>query len=446
MNEGQSLRLALTGDSMITRRLPRDGDAATRALFGLIAGSDVAFTNIELVPNGFRGDPSAQNGGSHIAAEPFVLDELLAAGFNLFNAGNNHSLDYGIAGLLATIEELDRRGMVYAGVGHTLEAARMPVYLDRAGGSVALLACCSTFAQGQEAGAQRPDAQGRPGITPLRFDTTYEIPSDQLAMLRNIAEGLGLERQRLESIQLGFGFPPADPAALPFLGATFRAAAAPAIRRTARVADVEAMAKWVRDARDRADVVIFSLHSHEQDDDPEAPPDFIRDMARCMIDAGADVVVGHGPHLLRGMEFHRGRPIFYSLGNLIAQNELVARLPADSYDRFKIAPDATPAVLYRQRTQGGQRGFPADRRYWESVLPCLTFVDGRLADITIDAVSLGFGEPTHRRGRPRLAAGEEASGILHRFADLSRRCGTSMDAVSEVGGRLVLRPGVPPTA
>ena len=36
-----------------------------------------------------------------------------------------------------------------------------------------------------------------------------------------------------------------------------------------------------------------------------------------MIDAGADAVIGHGPHVLRGIEFYRGRPIVYSLGNFL---------------------------------------------------------------------------------------------------------------------------------
>jgi hypothetical protein len=41
----------------------------------------------------------------------------------------------------------------------------------------------------------------------------------------------------------------------------------------------------------------------------------LRRWARAVIDAGADVVVGHGPHVLRGIEFYRGRLVFYSLGN-----------------------------------------------------------------------------------------------------------------------------------
>jgi hypothetical protein len=43
----------------------------------------------------------------------------------------------------------------------------------------------------------------------------------------------------------------------------------------------------------------------------------LRRWARRVIDAGADAVVGHGPHVLRGVEFYRGRPVFYSLGNFV---------------------------------------------------------------------------------------------------------------------------------
>jgi poly-gamma-glutamate capsule biosynthesis protein CapA/YwtB (metallophosphatase superfamily) len=37
--------------------------------------------------------------------------------------------------------------------------------------------------------------------------------------------------------------------------------------------------------------------------------------ARAVIDAGADLVIGHGPHVMRGLEFYQGRLIAYSLGN-----------------------------------------------------------------------------------------------------------------------------------
>ena len=42
-----------------------------------------------------------------------------------------------------------------------------------------------------------------------------------------------------------------------------------------------------------------------------------------VIDAGADLVIGHGPHVLRAMEFYQGRLIAYSLGNFVGYRSLV---------------------------------------------------------------------------------------------------------------------------
>nr|MDQ3935135.1 CapA family protein [Actinomycetota bacterium] len=47
-----------------------------------------------------------------------------------------------------------------------------------------------------------------------------------------------------------------------------------------------------------------------------------RRFSRTMIDAGADAVLGSGPHVLRGIQCHRGRPIAYSLGNFAGYNTL----------------------------------------------------------------------------------------------------------------------------
>jgi poly-gamma-glutamate synthesis protein (capsule biosynthesis protein) len=161
------------------------------------------------------------------------------------------------------------------------------------------------------------------------------------------------------------------------------------------------------------------------------PAEFIGTFAREMIDAGADLVVGHGPHLLRGLELYKGKPIFYSLGNFIGQNELVAKIPADGYERFRADPDLTPGQVYQQRTRGDEAGFPADHRYWESIVPTLRYEAGTggrmtLHSIELTPISLGWKDPRHRRGRPRLAGPEEASAILGRFADLSRPFGTEL--------------------
>ncbi|HEY4250355.1 MAG TPA: CapA family protein, partial [Roseomonas sp.] len=339
---GTPFRLALTGDSILQRRLQSRIDPQITPLFDLIRGADLAFTNLEVVPNDYQGDPALESGGSHFGAPAWVLDELTEAGFSLFATATNHCLDYGVSGLRAGLAALESRGLSFAGMGRNLEDARRPAYHTHPGATVALLSCASTFAKGQEASAQRPDMPGRPGVNPLRVETMHEVTEAQLATLRDVAEQLGLERERLQKIKLGFAFPPADPAVLPLGAMNFRAAEQVGIRTSARRADVEDIARWVREARLSADIVLVSLHAHEMGADKEQPAEFIAPFARRMIEEGADLVVGHGPHLLRGMEIHQGKPIFYSLGNFIGQNELVPRLPSDSYERFRADPMMTP--------------------------------------------------------------------------------------------------------
>jgi poly-gamma-glutamate synthesis protein (capsule biosynthesis protein) len=289
-----------------------------------------------------------------------------------------------------------------------------------------MLSCSSTFAKGQHAGEQRPDMQGRPGLNPIRYDTVYELPQERMDVLQAIANELGVEQRRQERLQSGFYFPPDDPAAFPFMEQNFRPAERPAIRTTPHQKDMEAIAGWTREAATRADLVMVSLHAHEQGDTKEDPAEFIPVFCREMIDAGADMVVGHGPHLIRGLEMYKGKPIFYSLGNFVGQNELVWKLPADSYERFRVDPSKTPGDVFRSRYDNDKKGFPTDKKYWESLMPICRYEDGHLTAIDIYPVTLGLGEPSYRRGRPRLAQHDEAATILDRFASLSEGFGTKV--------------------
>src|SRR4029077_10798911 len=113
-----------------------------------------------------------------------VVEWLGAAVFDLFATATNHALDYSISGLLHTIEAMEARGLSFAGVGRNLEDARRPCYHTSPKGTVAMISCASTFGKGQEAGGARPDLPGRPGLTPLHFDTVHEFTEPQLAALR----------------------------------------------------------------------------------------------------------------------------------------------------------------------------------------------------------------------------------------------------------------------
>lgn len=427
MDSTNRLRLLLTGDSMITRHAFIEDDAPTRELLSLIRSADLAFTNLESLPNGFQGYASAECGGTHMSAASWVLDDLLAAGFDLVSAATNHALDYSIAGLLAALDALESRSLPFAGIGRNLAEARMPAYVETSAATFGLVACTSSFASGQQAADQRPDMPGRPGVNPLRYSTTYEIPSRLLGALREVAEGLGIERQRQEHIESGFAYPPADPAIFPFLGGNFRENTGEelVVHTKPRASDLEAIASWVREAGARSDIVLLSLHTHQQATDRELPAEFSIEFAHRMIEAGAYLVVMHGPHLLRGMEIYRGKPIFYSLGNFICQNDLVYKLPADAFEKFRTDPAKTPSEVFRNRSQDDTHGFPADVRYWQSVMPICSLADsGAVERIELLPIALGHGLPVHRRGRPKLAHGDEAATILERFARLSEPFGT----------------------
>lgn len=169
-----------------------------------------------------------------------------------------------------------------------------------------------------------------------------------------------------------------------------------------------------------------SLHSHEQGPSDEDPAEFFKHFAMQVIDSGADIVVAHGPHLIRGMEVYKGRPIFYSLGNFIGQNELVARLPSDAYTRFRVDSRVKPGAACRARNESDSKGFPDDCRYWETIMPICNFKGNKLSKIDIYPVSLNLGAAIHLRGRPRLALDNEAHRILGRFKSLSSKFGTEV--------------------
>jgi poly-gamma-glutamate synthesis protein (capsule biosynthesis protein) len=247
---------------------------------------------------------------------------------------------------------------------------------------------------------------------------------------------LGLEKFRQFRIGTGFAFEAPD-GIFPFSGMNFRVGERTRHVRHPNPKDLAAIIRWVEETKLASDIAMVSIHAHEHADEKDEPADFIVEFAHAVIDAGADIVVGHGPHLLRGMELYKGKPIFYSLGNFIGQNEMVRQLPGESYDRFRADDQLTPTKLYKQRTKDDQKGFPSDIRYWQTVVPICRFVGDTLEEVTIHPVSLGLGEKRHRRGRPRLASGQEADNILEAYAILSERYQTRMSIQQDVATVLI---------
>ena len=95
--------------------------------------------------------------------------------------------------------------------------------------------------------------------------------------------------------------------------------------------DMTGIGNWIRGAQKQADWTIYGVHCHESGEEGEfhgstrvSPPQFLEEFARWTIDQGCALFAGHGPHFLRGIEIYKNRPIFYSLGNFIFQNESVS--------------------------------------------------------------------------------------------------------------------------
>jgi poly-gamma-glutamate capsule biosynthesis protein CapA/YwtB (metallophosphatase superfamily) len=136
--------------------------------------------------------------------------------------------------------------------------------------------------------------------------------------------------------------------------------------------------------------------------------------------------VGHGPHILRGVEIYKGKPIFYSLANFIFQNETLTRFPEDSYEQYDLGDDAQPNDYLNSRYDHDRRSFPADREYWDSVVATTRWQAGQLTDVTLHPITLGFGQTRAERGRPLLAAPDAAQRILAMVAERSKMFGTRL--------------------
>jgi len=414
------LHIVLTGDSIINRRLSVYDEPEYLQLIEQIRAADAAFTNFETLIHDFQYPGAAVSGGAWMGSPRWVLHELGWAGFDLLSIANNHTMDYGIDGLRSTTRAMEAAEFVYAGGGETLARARAPAYLDTKKGRIALIACSSTFSECSPAGEQRPDHKGRPGLNPLRVVTTYYLDPPALASLRKLTGASG-------------NAPPSR--GVRFLGSWFRPAKEPRVETAPDQDDLKAILASVREARRQADWVIVSIHAHQgMPGKREQPAQFLVQFAREAIEAGADVVVGHGPHVLRAVEIYKGKPIFYSLANFIFENETMRFQPAESYEAQGLPPSATVADFYDARTRNGTRGFPANEWNWRSVMAEVTFApDHTLREVRLVPITLGFGKSRTRRGRPRLATGALAGQILERLSRLSALRGVEIRSDGGIG-------------
>ncbi len=430
------ITLMLGGDVMLGRSLSGFREPNYLSLVDKIRSADLAFANLETTVRARdEGNPTISP-GTYMTTNPRLLDDLKWFGVKMVSCANNHAFDFGEGGVSATCRHLDEAGIAHAGSGDNLTLARRPAYVDTPKGRVGLISVTATFLPWTRAGEPRPDTAGRAGINPLRAQLSYTVPPAELAVLRKLSGDLGFAKENARNRQHFFSekeAPSDSSGEVHFLGARFVAGDKPSIASIADLSDIADNLRWIREARRQCDWLIVSLHSHEygfasvanadKRSDMTEPADFCVEFARAAIDAGADVIAGHGSHTPLATEIYNGKPIFYGLGNLVFHNDTVEILPSEAYDRFDLSQNATPADFQDTRTANDTKGHPGDRAFWETILAECRFTEGKLDRIIVHPCDLGYKLQRSQRGRPVMATGEVAERVLSRVETLSGRRG-----------------------
>lgn len=259
------ISVILTGDLVL------DVDNCDHYLSGIAAqtrAADLTIGHLE-VPHTNRGI-EMEGDIPAPGADPKNLEALQGAGFDLLSLAGNHMADRGRVGILDTANKLDELGIGYCGAGDDLAAARRPVRKTVGGFTVSLL---SYNCIGPQTGWAKQDGpkNGRSGCAYLPMKTkdggAVTPLSDITGPTQNALDILANDLDQLRSY-----------------------------------------------ADYRSDLIIVALHKgivHT----PAIVADYERATAKAAIDAGADIVIGHHAHIIRGIEFYKGKPIFHGLGN-----------------------------------------------------------------------------------------------------------------------------------
>jgi poly-gamma-glutamate synthesis protein (capsule biosynthesis protein) len=250
------MRVVLLGQSLIQQSVCAVGWPGMAAIANRLRRADIVFTDLETAIDAPDAGPPTRAGEVLHVARPEVIDCLKALGVTMVTTANNHAWDLGTDGILATITELDRRGVTHAGTGRDLSTAAAPAPQFTPRGKFALVAAA--------AGAIRDGAAAtadRAGVNELR----------------RRSDGM------LEPL------------------------------------DVGRILTAIRSARASGATVLMCLHNHYWEPVPADTPPWQREFARACIDAGAAAFVGHGPPMMQPYELYRGAPLFHGLGNFIFQ-------------------------------------------------------------------------------------------------------------------------------
>jgi poly-gamma-glutamate synthesis protein (capsule biosynthesis protein) len=418
-----------------------------------VRGADFATANLEGTFFDLRTKRIAPLGGGLMAGAPELADDIKNLGVRLVSKANNHTVDWGVAGMNENRRLLEAAGLPYAGAGDNRQAARAATFVDTPKGRVGVVSAASSFQPTAIPMDEDADIPPRSGISVLRTTSVHTVTAKEMAVLEQMdavrknaglvisgnsgGRGGGATAQNADGTSA--------PKEITVLGQTYRLGDRSGWTWSMNKLDHFEILKEVRSAKKLADLVIFTIHAHEGPDAPGEgdgpyPADFLPTLFHNVIDAGADVVAGHGSHALRGIEIYKGRPIFYGLSTFLFQGYIL--VTQDSRDAQNVDPRYTSRGDTEVRLNGGPPPGAVDSTgllgSWNvSILPVMTYEGGRVKEIRIYPIDVRRNPQSKQSGLPRLAPTELAQRVLRLMRELSAPFGTTIQIEGDVG---VIRP------
>jgi poly-gamma-glutamate capsule biosynthesis protein CapA/YwtB (metallophosphatase superfamily) len=221
-----------------------------------LANLEIPLTNAtNQTPNKSAAEVQARN-QFILKADPGHAPGIAATGIDLVSLGNNHCMDYRAAGLAQMQALLTKNHVGYAGAGATRPLALAPVVYVAADGRRIGLISALAFVGGGALGHCTPAREKSAGVATFSFGGVIDKKAqDELAAM-------------------------------------------------------------FAQAKTQCDLLVVGLHWGIERQ--TLPTSYQVTLGRACIDAGADVVWGNHPHVLQGAELYKGKPILYSMGNLIS--------------------------------------------------------------------------------------------------------------------------------
>jgi poly-gamma-glutamate synthesis protein (capsule biosynthesis protein) len=435
--------LASVGDLLILRPVSPWTDPGLQSVLKIVRDADVGFGNLESLISDIRNFDGPMNGWMGTKE---VAADIKAMGFDMVNRANNHAFDSEHQGMFSTHALLDQIGIVYAGAGKNLEDARAARYLETPKGRVGLVGMHTLNGRLDDppgATERLGNVGGRPGVNAIELTRSLVVSAEQFAALKKVRDAVYERRSEYaeplvrvpgndgDRLQLFLGTNGVAPATI-----SFKIGDKPGtVSYTMNPEELRGILRSIRNGKQYSDFMIATIHAHQSDNlfqsYGDQPPDFLVDLARKSIENGADAFVGHGVHVVRGIEIYRGKPIFYGMGEFVTQMHW-APTDADAYRGRKLDPLTTDVTEAEMADRRGPTptGTAID---YESMVALSRYERGQLVEIRLYPIELRYDGPLSQWGTPRMAPADTGRRILTRVQALSKSRGTTVTIEGNVG-------------